>query len=175
MLMKHIQEAGGNILARRRVRCCDQAHVVAPFFREIWENRDYYGYNIQGTRTPLGNKQNMATISHMFGDTTPISVSQRPACARHRRHLVRRRAACPRPAFGPAAEYAKRLRPRTGLRSLVRDTFAPASRLGGGETSRRPNAPRTQFANRDHTRRKAVGEPRAMMRPTVKTLSRFCR
>jgi hypothetical protein len=43
-------------------------------FKEIWENCDYYGYNIRDENAPW-YKQVWQTIVHGFGDLTPISVS----------------------------------------------------------------------------------------------------
>src|SRR6266436_246938 len=43
-------------------------------FKEIWENRDYYGYNIRDENAPW-YKQVWQTIVHGFGDLKPISIS----------------------------------------------------------------------------------------------------
>ena len=88
MLMKHIQEHGGNILAGAREMLWTK--LMFEPFKEIWENRDYFGYNIRDENAPW-YKQVWQTIAHSFGDLTPISVSSAQRDQQRRRPAGRRR------------------------------------------------------------------------------------
>ncbi len=75
-------------------------------FKEIWENRDCYGYNIRDENAPW-YKQVWQTIVRSFGDLTPISVSSA-------QRAVDTGGTWPKDAvlavlgFGPAPSYAER-------------------------------------------------------------------
>ncbi len=73
MLLKHIQERGGNILTGTGEMIYNKL-MIEPF-RELMTNRDYYGYNIWDENAPI-YKQMWQATSHMFlGEGGPMSVS----------------------------------------------------------------------------------------------------
>ena len=72
MLIKHIQEHGGNILMGGLEMVWSK--MMFEPFTEIWENRDYYGYNIRDENAPW-YKQVWQTIVNGLGGMIPISVS----------------------------------------------------------------------------------------------------
>ena len=75
-------------------------------FKEIWENRDYYGYNIRDENAPW-YKQVWQTIVHSFGDLTPISVSSAQRAV-DTGGTWSKDAVLAVLGFGPAPSYAER-------------------------------------------------------------------
>jgi len=75
-------------------------------FKEIWENRDYYGYNIRDENAPW-YKQVWRTIVHSFGDLTPISVSSAQRAV-DTGGTWSKDAVLAVLGFGPAPSYAER-------------------------------------------------------------------
>src|SRR6267378_7354191 len=123
-------------------------------FREIWENRDYYGYNIRDENAPW-YKQTWQTISHMFGDTTPISVSSAQR-ALDTGGTWSKDVPLAIAGFGPAPSYAEKTATQNRIAFLFREHVAPASRPEEeGETSRERMRARTQLLTAISNRRKA--------------------
>ena len=90
---------------RRRPRdALDQADVQP--FKEIWENRDCYGYNIRDENAPW-YKRVWQTIVHSFGDLTPISVSSAQRAV-DTGGTWSKDAVLAVLGFGPAPSYAER-------------------------------------------------------------------
>ena len=75
-------------------------------FKEIWENRDCYRYNIRDENAPW-YKQVWQTIVHSFGDLTPISVSSAQRAV-DTGGTWSKDAVLAVLGFGPAPSYAER-------------------------------------------------------------------
>jgi hypothetical protein len=73
MLLKHIQERGGNVISGAGEMLWNK--LLFEPFHELWSNRDYYGYNIWDENAPQ-YQQFWQGLKHMLGDqTNPITMS----------------------------------------------------------------------------------------------------
>jgi hypothetical protein len=72
MLMKHIQERGGNALTGTAEMVWNK--LMFEPFHELMNNRDYYGYNIWDENAPI-YKQIWQGIRHMWGDQSPMTLA----------------------------------------------------------------------------------------------------
>jgi N12 class adenine-specific DNA methylase len=73
MLQKHIQERGGNIPMGAAAMLWNK-QMYEPFV-EMWNNRNYYGYNITDENAPW-YQRTWQLLKHIYGDQfNPMSVS----------------------------------------------------------------------------------------------------
>jgi len=72
MLMKHIQERGGNVLTGTAEMVWNK--LMFEPFNELMNNRDYYGYNIWDENAPI-YKQVWQGMRHMWGDQSPMTLA----------------------------------------------------------------------------------------------------
>lgn len=73
MLIKHIQDRGGNVFSGA-IEMLWNKLMFQPFV-EIYNNKDYWGYNIWDENAPI-YKQVMQGLKHVLGEqTSPISLS----------------------------------------------------------------------------------------------------
>jgi hypothetical protein len=79
MLLKHIQERGGNVLTGTAELLWNK--MMFEPFHELLNNRDYYGYNIWDENAPL-YKQAWQGMRHMFGNQSPMSMTGAQQAAR---------------------------------------------------------------------------------------------
>ena len=99
MLLKHIQEHGGNVLAGAKEMLWNK--LMFEPFAELVNNRDYYGYNIWDENAPLYKKIWQAA-RHMYADQfSPMSVSG----AKHAAELSGK----PFPSFAEALQHPERV------------------------------------------------------------------
>jgi hypothetical protein len=95
-------------------------------FKEILENRDYYGFNIRDENAPW-HKQLWQTIVHDFGDLTPIRVSSAQR-ALDTGGTWSKDAVLAVLGFGPAPSYAERSAIQNRISFLYNEHVAPQSR-----------------------------------------------
>ena len=119
-------------------------------FKEIWENRDYYGYNIRDENAPW-YKQTWQTIVHGFSDLAPISVSS----AERARDTggTGKDVALAYLGFGPAPSYAEKSAIQNRISFLYNEHVAPQSRTyQEGEVSHEKMRARTRLLQALHSK-----------------------
>ena len=72
MLLKHVQERGGNWLTGTAEMIYNK--MLFEPFHELLNNRDYYGTNIWDENAPI-YQQIWQGISHTFGNESPMAIS----------------------------------------------------------------------------------------------------
>jgi len=119
--------------------------------KEILENRDYYGYNIRDENAAW-YKQTWQTIAHMFGDTTPISVSSAQR-ALDTGGTWSKDVVLAVLGFGPAPSYAERSAIQNRISFLYNEHVAPQSRTyQEGEVSHEKMRARTRLLQALHSK-----------------------
>jgi hypothetical protein len=149
MLIKHVQEHGGNILAGAREMLWTK--LMFEPLKEILENRDYFGYNIRDENAPW-YKQVWQTIAHGFGSLVPISVSSAE-------HALDTGGTWSKDAvlavlgFGPAPSYAEKSAIQNRISYLYNEHVAPSSRTyAEGEVSHDKMRARTRLLQALHSK-----------------------
>jgi hypothetical protein len=149
MLMKHIQEHGGNILAGAGEMLWTK--LMFEPLKEILENRDYFGYNIRDENAAW-YKQTWQTIAHMFGDLTPISVSSAQR-ALDTGGTWSKDVVLAVLGFGPAPAYAEKSAIQNRISHLYNEHVAPQSRTyQEGEVSHEKMRARTRLLQALHSK-----------------------
>jgi hypothetical protein len=119
--------------------------------KEILENRDYYGYNIRDENAAW-YKQTWQTIAHMFGDTTPISVSSAQR-ALDTGGTWSKDVVLAVLGFGPAPAYAEKSAIQNRISHLYNEHVAPQSRTyQEGEVSHEKMRARTRLLQALHSK-----------------------
>lgn len=148
MLIKHIQEYGGDILAGAREMLWTK--LMFEPFKEMFENRDYYGFNMRDENAPW-YKQIWQTISHGFGQLTPISVSSAQR-ALDTGGTWSKDVVLAVLGFGPAPSYAEKNAIQNCI-SFLYDQVAPKSRTyQEGEVSHEKMRARTRLLQALHSK-----------------------
>jgi hypothetical protein len=133
MLMKHIEEHGGNVATG----AADMLYNKMMFepIKELYENRDYFGNDIYNENSPF-YRQAAQAVTHLFGEQfNPMSVSG------SRRALQTGgqpwEAGLSFLGFGPAPAYAEKSATQNRIAYLFGRHVAPYSRPEGiGELSK---------------------------------------
>jgi hypothetical protein len=149
MLLKHVQEHGGNILAGAGEMLWTK--LMFEPLKEAWENRDYYGYNIRDENAPW-YKQVWQTIAFGFKDLMPISItgSQR---ALDTGGTWSKDVVLAVLGFGPAPAYAEKSAIQNRISHLYNEHVAPQSRTyQEGEVSHEKMRARTRLLQALHSK-----------------------
>jgi hypothetical protein len=133
MLLKHIQEQGGNVVTGAGEMLYNKM-MIEPI-REMWNNRDYYGSDIWDVNGPIYMKAVQA-LKHVFGDNfLPITFTgaQRALLTGGQWY----EALLAGMGFGPAPSYAARDATQNRIAYLYDRHVAPFARPeDSGEKSR---------------------------------------
>jgi hypothetical protein len=124
MLLKHVQERGGNWLSGAGEMLWNK--LMFEPFRELLNNRDYYGYNIWDENAPV-YKQIWQAVAHTWGDQHPMSITGA------RRSLdtggtMQRDVPLSLMGFGPAPAYVEKTPVQNRINYLYQEHVAPVSR-----------------------------------------------
>ncbi len=120
-------------------------------FKEIWENRDYYGYNIRDENAPW-YKQVWQTIVHGFGDLKPISISSAERSL-DTGGTWSKDAVLAVLGFFPAPAYAEKSAIQNRISHLYNEHVAPQSRTyQEGEVSQEKMRARTRLLQALHSK-----------------------
>jgi len=120
-------------------------------FKEIWENRDCYGYNIRDENAPW-YKQVWQTIVHGFGDLKPISISSAERSL-DTGGTWSKDAVLAVLGFGPAPAYAEKSAIQNRISHLYNEHVAPQSRTyQEGEVSQEKMRARTRLLQALHSK-----------------------
>jgi hypothetical protein len=124
MAMKHVQEHGGNLPAGLGDMLWNK--LMFQPFKELWDNRSYYGNDIWSTNAPF-YKQAVQGISHVFGEQlSPMSITG----ARRSQQTGGEpwEAGLAILGFGPAPAYAEKSGTQNRIAYLFRRHVAPFAR-----------------------------------------------
>jgi hypothetical protein len=142
MLIKHIQEHGGNILSGLGEMVWSK--MMFEPLNEIRLNRDFFGYNIYDENAPF-YEQAWQTLKHYVGDSTPISVSSAQR-ALDTGGTWSKDVVLAVLGFGPAPSYAEKSGIQNRISYLYREHVQPESRTyQEGETSHAKMRARTRL------------------------------
>jgi len=142
MLIKHIQEHGGNIITGLGEMVWSK--MMFEPIREIWNNRDYYGYNVRDENAPFYT-QAWQTIRHGFGDQTPISISSAQR-ALDTGGTWSKDVVLAALGFGPAPAYVEKSAIQNRISYLYNEHVAPQSKTyQEGEVSHEKMRARTRL------------------------------
>lgn len=148
MLIKHVQERGGNVLSGAGEMIWNKM-MLEPF-TELMNNRDYYGYNIWDENAPI-YKQIWQALHHTFGDQNPMALSGAQQAARLSGHeFPSTKEAIEHPdrlldalrakgvdlsilGFGPAPSYVEKSSIQNRIGYLYRQHVAPVSKPNADE------------------------------------------
>jgi len=167
MLLKHIQERGGNVLSGMGEMVWNK--LMFEPFHELLNNRNYYGYNIWDENAPI-YKQAWQALKHTMGDQNPMSITGAQQAARlSGREFPGIRESYEHPdrlldalrakgvdmsllGFGPAPSYVEKSAMQNRIGYLYREHVAAVSKpQADEENSREKMAVRTaiMIAKRD--------------------------
>jgi hypothetical protein len=157
-----IQEHGGNVISGAGEMVWSK--MMFETFTEIWNNRDYYGFNIRDENAPWYRQ-----VRHTLGDLAPISESSAER-ALDTGGTMTKDVPLAYLGFGPAPAYVEKSAVQNRIAYLYGEHVAPASRPEEEEeTSRERMRARTQLLRAIHDRTKAAAE--GADQATVKKLS----
>src|SRR5258708_21780569 len=142
MLMKHIQEHGGNVLSGAGEMLWSK--MMFEPIKEIWENRNFFGYNIYDENAPF-YKQAWQTIKYELGESAPITVSSAQR-ALDTGGTWTKDVVLAVLGFGPAPSYVEKSAIQNRISFLYNENKAPRSRTyQEGEVSHEKMRARTRF------------------------------
>jgi hypothetical protein len=138
MLQKHIQERGGNVLSGTWEMVSNK--LMFEPFKELINNRDYYGYNVWDENAPV-YQQFWQALKHIFGEQThPMSVAGGKHAAEISgkpfqgepetwlKSLTAKGVPESMLGFGPAPAYVEKTKLQNRISYLYREHVSPSSR-----------------------------------------------